>query len=150
MPLIRGYTELDDEGKITISRNIQNQARLGIGHPVRITVVRIKGTSRKPHLIICSPNNAPFISPQEAVFMEGVSMVDGQGKIFLPEKIRNEAKFETGYHLEVKVHGSNRSYFGLWIIVHIRTPKIPTTLQAKLRHGRFIDQDTISRIPLDY
>ena len=150
MPLIRGYTEVDDEGKITISRNIQNQARLGIGRPVKITVVRVMGTSQKPHLIICSPNNAPFISPQEAVFMEGISVVDRQGKIFLPEKIRKEAKFEPGYHLEVKVHGSYRSYFGLWIIVHIRTPKRLTTLQDKLRHGRFIDPDIISRMPLDY
>ena len=129
MALMRGFSIVDEEGGITIPSDIGKWAELCPGCGVCMKVLRIKDTSRFPHLVIYRPRNIPFISPLEVIMKEGYEQVDKQGRVVLSREILEELRLEPKYIVELKIHGARG---GHWTVVHNRGPWRMTTLQQRV------------------
>ena len=129
MALMRGYSLVDEVGRITFPANIRRSAGMEPEQVVDIKVLRIKGTSRYPHMVINKPEFSPFISPLEMVMHETFGKICEQGRITLSEEILEGMKLEAGYLVEIKVLGPKDSH---WTVVYNRGPRRETTLQQRI------------------
>lgn len=140
MPLLRGFSKVDpirnsvsngvDEGgKIAIPSNIRKNAGISAGSSVEIKIVRIKGSSRWPHIIVHTPEVLPRLSMFQVVMMEERSQIDNESKLILTNSILEETKLQPNYRVEIKVAGPNH---GSWMVIHNRGPNRLTTLQEKV------------------
>lgn len=129
MPLLRGFSVIDQEGKFSIPSNIRGQVGLCPGSQVGVKVVRIKGTGRCPYLIVHHPQRHPMLSQFEVTMAESKGVVDEDGRLFLATDILEETKLKPDYRVELKVVGPQR---GTWAVVSNRGPNRLTTLQEKV------------------
>ena len=131
MALIRGYSKVDQEGRIIVPLNICRYCQLSPDYPVEIAVVRIINTVRFPHMVIYRFPYVPFISPMEATMLETQAKIDAQGRIILSQELMEELKLGPGYIVEFKIHGAKGQH---WVVVHNRGPWRQTTLQERMGH----------------
>ena len=90
MALIRGFSKVEEESKSANPTDIRGVVGLIPGHVVGIEVIRVKGTSQLPHLVVHNPSHFPFFSPLEVVMTHGFSLVDGEGKIAIVDNVWEE------------------------------------------------------------
>jgi len=129
MPLLRGFSVIDQEGTFSIPSNIRREVELNPGSQVGVKVVRIKGTGRCPYLIVYHPRRNPLLSQLEVTMMENQCVIDEDGRLFLESDILEETKLKPDYRVELKVVGPAR---GTWAVVSNRGPNRLTTLQEKV------------------
>jgi len=129
MPLLKGFSEIDEEGKLSIPSNIRREAGLNLASSVGIKVVRIKGSTRWPYLIVYHPQNSPRLSQLEVTMMESQGRIDENGRLTLESEMLEETKLEPHSRAEIKVLGPNH---GSWLVIHNRGPNRLTTLQEKM------------------
>ncbi len=129
MPLIRGFAKLAEEGStVPIPKHLSGLANLTGQSEVHVVVVRVTNTGRRPHLIFHHPDQLPFISPQETVFLRGIVHYKTES-VYLPMEVIEEAKLPLGGILEIKSMGPANSG---WLILHNRGVLRRTTLQERL------------------
>lgn len=133
MALIRGYSRVEEDGKIVIPEHIRRWTQLIPGCLVDFRVMRVKDTSRRPHMTFIRVGSSPFISPMEVTMMEGNTMVNEEGKIVLDQTILDEARLEPGNLVELKVAGSCQEH---WLTVHNRVRYTPTFVPKKIKAGQ--------------
>lgn len=143
---MRGYSIVDEEGGITIPPDIGKWAELSPGCAVCMKVLRIKNTSRFPHLVIYRPGNIPYISPLVVVMKETYGRVDKQGRVILSEEILEQLRLEPKYIVEFKIHGARSQH---WTVVHNRGPWRMTTLQQRLGTKRRGEKKW-KKVPIQY
>ena len=129
MPLLRGFSKVDEGGEIFIPSNIREKADISVNSIVEIKVIRIKGSSRWPYIIVHSPRVYPRLSMLEVVMMEERSQIDDEARLILANNMLEETKLEPNSRVEIKLVGPNR---GSWVVIHNRGPNRLTTLQAKV------------------
>ena len=129
MPLLKGFSEIDEEGKLSIPSNILRYAGLNNGGQVGIKIIRIKGSSRWPYLVVYHFENDPRLSQFEVTMMESQAGIDENGRLILEKKVLEETKFEPHYRAEIKLAGPRDNP---WLVIHNRGPNRLTTLQEKM------------------
>lgn len=123
MALIRGFsrvTETDiggQDAQMPIPSHIRGHANLLPGYPVEFEVLRVKGTSRRPHVNLHTPEHPPIISPLEAVFLRGITLIDQEGIVLLPEALLEEANLHPDEVVELKVSGARGLH---WLVAYNR------------------------------
>jgi len=75
---MRGFSKVDEEGRITIPDDIAKFSGIYPGQRVYLIVLRIKGTGRFPHLVIHRPDNIPYVSMLELIMKRALGRVDEQ------------------------------------------------------------------------
>ena len=130
---MRGFSKVDEEGRITIPDEIGRFTGLCPGSTADMIVLRIKGTARFPHLVIHRPRTFPYISMLEVMMKKAQTEVDEQGGVTLSDGIMKELQLESGYLVEFKIHGARGQH---WVVVHNRGPWRETTLQERMGHKR--------------
>jgi len=133
MALMRGFSKVDEEGRITIPDEIARFSKLYPGSTVDMVVLRIKGTSRFPHLVIHTPENIPYVSMLEVIMKETKGEVDKKARLTLSDDMLKELRLEPGYLVEFKIHGARGQH---WVVVHNRGPWRETTLQQRTGHKK--------------
>jgi len=128
MALLKGFSEVDEEGKVKIPSNIRDQIGFVPGSPANIKVIRIKDSARWPYLIIHHPRSNPRLTKFQVIMMEEKSHVDREGKLTLLDEILKETKLRPNYRVEIKSMGSEQDP---WATIHNRGPNTLTTLQVK-------------------
>jgi len=123
MALIRGFSKVDEDGKIAIPEHIRRWTRLTPGCFIDFRVMRVRDTSRRPHLTFIRMGSSPFISLMEVTMMEGATVINEEGKIVLDDSILEEARLEPGHLVELKVAGSRQKH---WLTIHNRVRYTPT------------------------
>lgn len=129
MPLLRGFSKVDEGGKMLIPSNIREKAGISTGSLVEIKVVRIKGSSRWPHIIIHARGVYPRLSMFQVVIREEKGRVDDKARLILTNSMLEEAKLETNSRVEIKLAGPHRN---CWVVIYNRGPARLTTLQEKI------------------
>ncbi|MCK4225349.1 AbrB/MazE/SpoVT family DNA-binding domain-containing protein [candidate division WOR-3 bacterium] len=129
MSLIRGFSKVDEEGKIAIPSNIRKKAGVSAGSLVEIKVIRIKDSSRWPHLIVHAFRVCPRLSMFQVVMREEEIEIDDEANLILTDDLLEEAKLGPNYRVEIKLYGPNQ---GSWITIYNRGPNRLTTLQEKI------------------
>jgi bifunctional DNA-binding transcriptional regulator/antitoxin component of YhaV-PrlF toxin-antitoxin module len=139
MPLLKGFSEIDEKGSLSIPSNIRKEAGLDIASPVGVRVVRIRGSMRWPYLIVHHPQNDPRLSGLEVTIMKSQGGIDEKGRLAFETRVLEETKFELNYRAEIKLAGPKQEP---WVVIHNRGPSRLTTLQEKI--GR-LRKDRTSR-----
>ena len=133
MALMRGFSKVDEEGRITIPDEIARFSELHPGSTAGMIVLRIKGTARFPHLVIHRPDKIPYISMLEVIMKRVGTQVDKQGGVTLSDEIMEALRLEPEYLVEFKIHGASGQH---WVVVHNRGPWRETTLQQRMGHKK--------------
>ena len=133
MALMRGFSKVDENGRITIPEDIARFTGLYPGSTANMIVLRIKGTARFPHLVIHRPRNIPYISMLEVIMKRAQTEVDEQVRLTLSDEIMQGIRVEPGYLVEFKIHGARGQQ---WVVVHNRGPWRQTTLQERMGHKK--------------
>ena len=94
MALIRGFSKVDEDGKITIPELIQRWTQLAPHCLIDFRVMRVKDTNRQPHIYFFRSDHPPYLSLMEVTMMEGTTVINEEGKIVLDDSILEEAKLE--------------------------------------------------------
>jgi len=140
MPLLRGFSKVDpirnpvscgasEGGEILIPSNIREKAGISAASLVEVKVIRIKGSSRWPYLIIHAPGVYPHLSMFQVVMREEKSQIDDKARLILTDSILEETKLELNYRVEIKLVGPHGNY---WVVIYNRGPIRLTTLQEKV------------------
>ncbi|MFZ6016292.1 MAG: hypothetical protein ACOYU0_01500 [Nitrospirota bacterium] len=129
MPLLKGFSKVDERGRLFIPSNIREKAGISAGSLVEIKVIRIKSSSRWPHIIVHTPGVYPHLSMLQVVMMEERSQIDDEARLILPDSIIEETKLGPNYRVEIKLAGPHRD---CWIVIYNRGPARLTTLQEKI------------------
>jgi len=122
MALIRGFSKVDEDGKIAVPLNIRRFTGLTPEYPVEFAIMRVKDTSRRPHIYFFRPDHLPYISPMEVKMMEGTIVINEEGKLVLDDVILEEAKLELGHLVEMKVMGARGAH---WVTLYNRVRYAP-------------------------
>ena len=130
MALIRGFSKVEEDGKIAVPLNIRRFTELTPEYPVIFNIMRVKDTGRRPHIYFFKSGNLPYLSPMEVAMMEGATVINEDGKIVLDETIMDEARLEPGHLVELKVAGSRQDH---WLTVHNRVRYSPTFMPKETR-----------------
>ena len=133
MALMRGFSKVDEEGKITMPDEIARFTGLYPGSTANMIVLRIKETARFPHLVIHRPRTFPYISMLEVIIKKAQTEVGEQGALTLSNEIMEQLRLESGYLVEFKIHGARGQH---WVVVHNRGPWRETTLQERMGHKK--------------
>jgi len=134
MSLMRGFSKVDEEGKIAIPSNIRKKAGISAGSLVEIKVIRIKDSSRWPHIIVHASRVYPHLSMFQVVMREKETQIDDKANLVLTDDLLEEAKLAPNYRVEIKLYGPNQHS---WVTIYNRGPNRLTTLQEKIgRLGR--------------
>ena len=129
MALIRGFSRVDEAGKIIIPSNVRLCMCLEEGRTVLLMALRIQQTSRYPHAVLFLPNNLPKLSQFEVVMDKAHAIVESDGKITLPSNILEEMRLEKNYRVEMKVQGPHNKH---WLVIYNRGPWRETTLRKRM------------------
>lgn len=141
MPLIRGFSEVDNEGRVAIPAHIQRELGCSPGSWVEITVIRIRGSRRWPHLIVHHPKNPPHLSELQVSMMAQQGAIDEEGRLHLEARTLEEVRLKARDRVELKIVGPSN---GSWVVMSNRGPNRLTTLQQRL--GRYRQPDGQSRL----
>lgn len=133
MALIRGFSKVDEDGKIAIPLNIRRFTGLTPEYPVEFAIMRVKDTGRRPHIYFFRSDHPPCLSSLEVAMMEGTTVINEEGKIVLDEAILEEARLEPGHLVELKVAGSRQDH---WLTVHNRVRYTPTFVPKETEVGQ--------------
>lgn len=134
MSLIRGFSKVDEEGKIAIPSTIRMRAGISAGSLAEIKVIRIKDSNRWPYIIVHTSGVYPHLSMFQVVMREKKTQIDDEANLVLTDDLLEEAKLAPNYRVEIKLYGPNR---GSWVTIYNRGPNRLTTLQEKIgRLGR--------------
>lgn len=129
VPLLRGFSKVDDGGVIAIPSNIREHVGLFPGSSVNIKIVRIKDSGRWPYIIVYNSKVLPRLSMFQVVMMEGTAEMDDEARLILTDNILREVKLEHGYRVEIKLVGPKRAP---WAVIYNRGSNRLTTLQEKM------------------
>lgn len=122
MALIRGFSKVDEDGKIAVPLNIRRFTGLTPEYPVEFAIMRVKDTSRRPHIYFFRSDHPPYLSLMEVTMMEGTTVINEEGKLVLDDSILEEAKLELGHLVEMKVAGSRGAH---WLTLYNRVRYAP-------------------------
>ncbi|MFH1627192.1 MAG: hypothetical protein ABIE47_00525, partial [Pseudomonadota bacterium] len=129
MTLLRGFGEIDKEGKIALGRNFLLQMGLSPDSLVGLKVNRITGSGRAPYLIVHRPDTEPRFTALETVFYQCQCRIDKESRIVLGDKVMAESGFEPNISLEFKLAGPQNAQR---LVIRNRGPKRLTTLQERM------------------
>lgn len=129
MTLLRGFGEIDQDGKIALGRNFLLQMGLGPDSLVGLKVNRITGSGRAPYLIVHRPDTEPRFTTLETVFYQCPCRIDSGCCIILDDKVMAESGFEPNISLEFKLAGPQNAQR---LVIRNRGPKRLTTLQERM------------------
>lgn len=129
MPIMRGFAKVHEGGRVQVPVNLRRQMGLLPGEPFVVGVVRIKGTSRWPHLFLHRLGTTPILSQFETLFAQGTGQIAADGSLTLPGEVIEEAALPPGCLLEIKLMGAASAP---WCVVHNRGIRRNTTLQERL------------------
>ena len=108
MALIRGFAQIDEEGRIPIPRSVYIHLGLKGEEAVQVDVVSIKRGTRRSRLMVHPAGYGSRISPLESVIACGLAHVDGEEAVIPEEELLSFAGFAPGDHLEMKMQGTAR------------------------------------------
>jgi hypothetical protein len=131
MTLLRGYGGVDEDGRVALGRNFLIHLGLKSDSLVSLSVMRIKGSSRKPYLIIHRPEIKPRLSPFEVIFYQCLCHINNESRMALDDRILDECEFEpvvTNW-LEFKIAGPTNAP---WLVIKNRGPRSLTSLQKRM------------------
>lgn len=131
MTLLRGYGGVDEDGTIALGRNFLIHLDLKPDSLVSLSVMRIKGSGRKPYLIIHRPEIEPQLSPYEVIFYQCLCRINAERRMVLDDRILEECEFEpviTNW-LEFKMVGPTNAP---WLVIKNRGPRSLTSLQERM------------------
>jgi hypothetical protein len=106
MALIRGFAQIDDDGRIPLPHSVYVHLGLAGKKGLRVDVVSTGGGTRRPRLVVHPADYSSKISPLESVVASGVARVDEEGAIIPEDKILSLVGFTSGDHLEMKMQGT--------------------------------------------
>ena len=131
MTLLRGFGGVDEDGKVALGRNFLIHLGLEPDSFVSLSVMRIKGSGRKPYLIIHRPEIEPRLSPFEVVFYQCPCRIDAERRMALDDRVIEESEFEPGLTnwLEFKMVGPTNAP---WLVIKSRGPRRLTSLQERM------------------
>lgn len=129
MTLLRGFGQVDEDGKIALGRNYMFQIGLGPDSLVGAKVVRITGSGRAPYLIIHRPDQELRLTGLQTVFYQCPCRIDEQDRVVLDDKIMAESGFEPGLSLEFKLAGPTKAP---WLAIRNKGSTKLTALQEKM------------------
>lgn len=129
MTLLRGFGGVDEAGKVALGRNFLIHLGLELDSLVILNVMRIKGSGRKPYLIIHRRGVAPRFGPYEAAFYQCPCRLDAQSRIVLDDRAMEECYFKPGLWLEFKMSGPANAP---WLVIKNRGTKRLTSLQERM------------------
>jgi len=129
VPLLRGFSKVEEGGEIAIPSNIRKQIGLCAGSEINFKVIRIKGSGRWPYIIVHSSGVTPCLTMFQVIMREGTAEIDDEARLILTDNILEEVKLEPGYRVEIKLLGSRQDP---WAVVYNRGSNRLTTLQEKI------------------
>lgn len=153
MTIMRGWTRLKKHGPggniLPISRNLRLQAEFATGSPVGYQVIRVKGTTRRPHVLFHRPDRYPKISPLEVIMLQGLTLLGEDGALALPDAVVEEVGLGEEDLVELKTLGPNDFQ---WLIAYNRGPRFVRTQPTKFRRQTTKEEETKQwhRMPLKY
>jgi len=147
MALIRGFSRVDEAGKIKIPGNIQRCMGLEEGRTVLLMALRIQQTSRYPHTVLFVPGNPPKLSQFELVMDKAHAIVESDGKITIPSNILEEMRLGKDYRIEMKVQGPHNKH---WLVIYNRGPWRETTLRKRMGVKRGDQKKSLKTQVWDY
>ncbi len=130
MALIRGFSKVDEDGKIAIPELIRRWAQLAPDCLIDFRITRAKDANRRPHIYFFRSDHPPYLSPMEVTMMEGTAVINKEGKIVLDDSILEEAKLEPGHLVEMKIAGSQGAH---WVMLYHRVHYSPTSVPEETR-----------------
>ncbi|MBU4444540.1 hypothetical protein KJ656_05590 [bacterium] len=147
MALIRGFSRVDEAGKIKIPGNIQRCMGLEEGRTVLLMALRIQQTSRYPHAVLFVPSNPPKLSQFEVIMDKAHAIVESDGKITIPSNILEEMRLGKDYRIEMKVQGPHNKH---WLVIYNRGPWRETTLRKRMGVKRGDQKKSLKTQVWDY
>ena len=123
MALMRGFTQMEKMeegetfGRVPLPSQILHLAQFFPAYPIQYAVIRLKGTGQRPYLFLHRPDHPPWISPMEAVFERGVTVMTDEGQLVLTKEIQDWLKVIPTEILEVKVQGGKGAH---WLVIRNR------------------------------
>ena len=123
MALVRGFTQMEHMeegvtfGRVPLPSQVIHLEQFFPGYPIQYVVIRLKGTGQRPYLVLHRPDHPPWISPMEAVFETGVTVMDEEGRVVLTKEILDWMKVLPTDILEVKVAGGKGAH---WLVIRNR------------------------------
>lgn len=131
MTLLRGYGGMDEDGMVALGRNFLIHLGLKPDSLVSLSVMRIKGSSRKPYLIVHRSGIKPRLGPFEVIFYQCLCRINNKRQMVLDERILEECEFEplvTNW-LEFKMVGPTNAP---WLVIKNRGRRSLTSLQERM------------------
>lgn len=129
MTLLRGFGQVDNDGKIALGRNFMLQMGFEPGSLAGLKINRITGSARAPYLIIHKPDKEPRFTALDTIFYQCPCRIDSGCCIILDDKVMAESGFEPNISLEFKLAGPTNAP---WLAIRNRGPTRLTTLQEKM------------------
>ena len=123
MALVRGFTQMEKRedgetfGRMPLPTQVIHLEQFFPGYPIQYAVLRVKGTGQRPYLLLHRPDHPPWISPMEAVFVTGTTVMNDEGQVILTKEILELLKLIPTDILEVKVAGGKGAH---WLVVRNR------------------------------
>ena len=123
MALVRGFTQIEDTedsdtlGRMPLPTQIMHLAEFFPGYPLEFQVIRLKGTGQRPYVFLHRPDCPPWVSPMEAVFLRGVTVMNDEGEVILTKEMQSWTKIKPTDILELKVAGPRGAH---WLVVRNR------------------------------
>jgi len=131
MTLLRGFGGVDEDGNVALARNFVIHLGLKPNSFVSLSVMRIKGSGRKPYLIIHRRGVAPRLGPYETIFYQCLCRIDAERRMTLDDRVIEESEFEPGVTnwLEFKMVGPTNAP---WLVIKSRGQRRLTSLQERM------------------
>jgi len=133
MPLLRGFSKVDQGGLIAIPSNIRKQLGFAPGSSINVKIIRIKDSARWPYVIVHNSGSSPRLSKFQVIMMEERAEMDNEARLILADDILREVKLEPGFRVEIKLLGPKQAP---WAVIYNRGSNRLTTLQEKMGHKR--------------
>ena len=133
MALIRGFSKVDEDGKIAIPELIRRWTRFASGCLIDFRIMRVKDTDHQPYIYFFRSGHPPLISPAEVTVVEGTTTINKEGEIILDDSTLEEAKLELGHMVEMKVAGSQGAH---WLMLYNRVHYSPASVPLASRRLR--------------
>ena len=130
MALIRGFSKVDENGRIAIPELIRRWTRFASDCLIDFRITGVKNTSRQPYIYFFRVGHPPYISPTEVTMMEGTTIINKEGKIILEDSALEEAKLQLGHIVEMKLAGSPGAH---WLMLYHRVRYSPASVPLASR-----------------
>ena len=127
MVLARGFSGVDEGGKVSIPCSILFAARIVPGCRVAVEVVRFKGSARRPFVVVHEMGTTVHLSAFEAVALAGEGRICEDGRVVLSGRLLEAARFVPGDSVELKVRGPQEEP---WIVIRNRGLRRAPTLRT--------------------